>query len=274
MKKRLLQMCLCLGILTAALCVSALAATPGYCTGSVNYVEAGTGTAAHFTVNITNSILKSKQCVLLVVPGDGSTINPDSIEYIDQAAASDTGAVSFSFIPRTYVAGQTTEDCTVLMTYTGGSTPLQVGTLSKTAVGSTVTGSVAYLGTKTGPTVTLTSSAGTVYTATVGTSVSNTASYTITGVPDGDYTLSIAKKSHLPYAKTVTVSGNTALNSVAMLAGDVDTNHSYINASDLSKLLTDFKKTSAVDNATNINEDGYVNATDLSALLTNFKKNY
>ena len=269
MGKKLLRAVLCAAMLTLALTTAAFAAE-----GDITKVNATDATRTvgetydSYTVSYTDAGLAGKQCVLLVVTGtyDGTTANysigESTIQYIDQTAADENGAVSFTYIPKS------TPDSVVLMGAEGLSSPVLLATVESKGV--TVTGNVDFLCSATKATVSLTDEAGNVFSTETA-----AGAYEITSVPDGTYTLSITKKGHLPYSATVTIDAdNTTLGDVTLLGGDVDDDSRYINANDLSALIASYKDESAVNDAVNINEDASVNATDLSTLLANFKKAY
>lgn len=265
MKNKLLRLVLLLGLLSAVLTMSVLAATPGYCSGAVSY-NASTG---RYTASY-HSAVSGNQYVLLVVDraADGSyPINADTIQYIDQTTASGPN-VSFTFIPRSYAAGDTTKSCVVLLTYTGGTQPVVLGELTGNAAGSMLSGTVTMQARTAYGGISVSFSDGaTEYTATTDAS----GGFSFSGVPDGTYTLTFSHASYLTRTKSVTVSGNTNLGSLTLLGGDVNADR-YVNANDLSLVLGSFGQhgiTAPVD----ITGDTYVNANDLSAVLSSFGKN-
>ena len=262
MRNKMMRAALCAALTVLALTCVAFAATDGYTadrSGTVDYnVNTGKYTASY------GSAEAGQEAVLLVVSGTESSyaISEKTIMYIDQKTVAGDGSVSFEFIPKS------TPDSLVLLGVAGAPEPVLLGTV--VGQGVTVSGTVNFQGSVTKATVKLTDAGGAEYTVETA-----KGGYEILGVPEGEYTLTITKKGHLPYSKAVTVSSDAAdLGSVSLLGGDVDSDHRYINFSDVSALLADFKKDTAVNNATNINEDAFVNFTDLSTLLANFKKSY
>ena len=269
--KHWLRLALCGGALAALLTCGASAAEMDYTTnvnGTVTYDSvAGKYTASY------NQTIDGQQYALLVVKRtyeNGAadySISEDTIMYIDQKAA-DSSGVSFDFIPRS------TPDCVVLLggKFSDGQSPKVLGTLiGKGATVEVPETSISFVGT-TAPTLSLETTDGTSYSFT-----EQGGSYSAAGIPDGTYTFTVEKKSHLPYTRTIEIVNGEVVGGipeVSLLAGDVDDDHRYINTGDISALLADFKRPDAVNHPTNINEDGYVNVSDLSIILTNFKKDY
>ena len=270
--RRWLRLGLCLGLLTVALTCSALAATPEYTKdkdGTVNYAN-GKYTASYTGVTSGN------QYALLVVKatkdGDAEPINDDTLMYIDQKEA-ESETISFDFIPKS------TPDCVVLLggVFDGGTggtvnSPVTLGTLI--GQGATIEvpkANVTFAGT-TSPTLALADEAGQEYSFTLG----SDGAYSVSGVIDGTYTLTVSKKSHLTYTLKITVENGEVtggIPAVQLLAGDVNDDN-YINSSDISIVLQDYLKPNMENAASNINEDGFVNSLDISAVLGNYLKKY
>lgn len=268
MRNKIAGVVLCAALTSLALTGMAFAATGGFTEdkdGTVTYDEG----AYTYTATYTDQAYAGKQAAIVVVRGteqdDGTlsyTLSDKTITYIDQKAISDDGSISFTFIPRSQ------PDSLVLLGIEGTDAPVLVGKII--GQGVTVSGTVDFHGEATKANVTLKSADGAEYSIETA-----KGAYTIDGVSEGDYTLTIEKKGHLPYSKSVTIDADTLdLGSVTLLGGDVDTDSRYINFSDVSVMLSEFKKETAVSNSSNINEDNYVNFTDLSILLSNFKKTY
>ena len=97
MMKHLLRYGLCLGVLTAALAGSALAATPDYTVdqdGTVNYYDYGWN--RYFNVECTEGIIDGEDYAILFVEAEldpkthkvkSYTINEDTVMYINQSSA-------------------------------------------------------------------------------------------------------------------------------------------------------------------------------------------
>ena len=112
-----------------------------------------------------------------------------------------------------------------------------------------------------------------------GTKVGNqyTASYSISGIASGTYTMRVMKKNHVTREYTVTVSGNAKTqNAEIWLLGDVN-GDGRVNAMDCTRLLTHVNKTQLLTDAyalkcADVNRDSRVNAMDCTRLLTHVNK--
>ena len=261
--KKWIRLGLCLGVLTAALTCSALAATPDYTTdsaGTVTYAE------GKYTASYANAT-SGNQYVILVVKGsaDDYSISENTIMYIDQKAA-ESETISFDFIPKS------TPDCVVLLggEFSDGQSPKVLGALI--GQGVEISGTVD-IGVSVTSNVTLT-----VYhpdgTSAGSSTMSSDGSYAISSIPEGTYYIKASKPGFVSNMVEVIVTGeeNVGEISVMLYGGDVNTDK-MINAADLLALLSDFGKTEQ-DSITNgyadINEDTAVNAADLLELLANY----
>lgn len=107
-----------------------------------------------------------------------------------------------------------------------------------------------------------------------GTKVGNqyTASYSISGIASGTYTMRVLKKNHVTREYTVTVSGNAKTqNAEIWLLGDVN-GDGRVNAMDYTRLLKHVNETQLLTDAyalkcSNVNGDNRVNAMDYTRLL-------
>ena len=135
--KKMIRLGLCLGLLSAALTCTALAADDEYTTnidGTVTY-EGGSYSASY------SGAQEGKQYALLVVEGtpDKYSVSEDTIVYIDQQQATETGVSFNHWIP------MSTPDCVVLLggVFDGNvPSPVVLGTLE--GQGVTVSGTVKY----------------------------------------------------------------------------------------------------------------------------------
>ena len=260
--KKWIRLGLCLGVLTAALTCSALAATPDYTTdsaGTVTYAE------GKYTASYANAT-SGNQYVILVVKGsaDDYSISENTIMYIDQKAA-ESETISFDFIPKS------TPDCVVLLggEFSDGQSPKVLGALI--GQGVEISGTVD-IGVSVTSNVTLT-----VYhpdgTSAGSSTMSSDGSYAISSIPEGTYYIKASKPGFVSDLVEVTVTdGNIGDITVALYGGDVNTSGG-INSVDLMALLGEFGKVDNFDNVlVDINESGSVNAVDLMELLNNFGK--
>ena len=99
-----------------------------------------------------------------------------------------------------------------------------------------------------------------------------TASYSISGIASGTYTMRVMKKNHVTREYTVTVSGNAKTqNAQIHLLGDVN-GDGRVNAMDYTRLLKHVNETQLLTDAyalkcSNVNGDNRVNAMDYTRLL-------
>ena len=99
-----------------------------------------------------------------------------------------------------------------------------------------------------------------------------TASYSISGIASGTYTMRVLKKNHVIREYTVTVSGNAKTqNAQIHLLGDVN-GDGRVNAMDYTRLLKHVNETQLLTDAyalkcSNVNGDNRVNAMDYTRLL-------
>ena len=136
----------------------------------------------------------------------------------------------------------------------------------------TLTGTVKSFGSTTGPvTVQLfkSGSSAAAYNATV---KGNSASYTISGVTPGTYTMKVSKKNHVTREYTVSVTtGTKTQNAQIHLLGDVN-GDGRVNAMDYTRLLRHVNETQPLTDAyalkcSDVNRDTRVNAMDYTRLL-------
>lgn len=260
--KKMIRLGLCLGLLSAALTCTALAATPNYTTdkdGTVTYQD-GKYSASYSGTKTDN------QYVLLVVKGtvdsDGVahySVEEDTIVYIDQQQATAAGVSFENWIP------MSTPDCVVLLggEFGDGRSPKVLGTLK--GQGVTVSGSVALQGRTNyaGATVTLTGG-----TTTVTATTDSTGAYTLNSVPMGTYTLQITMPGYLSYTKNgLTVENATTVETKTLLAGDVIID-GQVTIRDLSAVLAEYGD--VTQSSADLNGDGQVTVKDLSSLLGNY----
>ena len=112
-----------------------------------------------------------------------------------------------------------------------------------------------------------------------GTKVGNqyTASYSISGIASGTYTMRVMKKNHVTREYTVTVSDNAETqNAEIRLLGDVN-GDGRVNAMDCTRLFTHVNKTQPLTDAyalkcADVNRDSRVNAMDCTRLFTHVNR--
>lgn len=261
--KKMIRLGLVLGVLTAALTCTALAAGTVYGTGSVSYDSA----SGKCSITYSQGLEDDNQYALLMVT-DRSSINDEGVMYIDQVAASG-GKVTFeNFIPK--VLPEDGQTWTVLLggEFTDGNSPKEIGTLTY-GEGVPLSGNVQLQGRTAGKyagaTVTLTNSDGASRTATTAAD----GSYSIAGVAPGTYTMKITMPGYLSYTINSLVVDGSAITTKTLYAGDINGN-TQVEINDLTALLADYMKTT--DSATDLNGNTQVEINDLSLLLANYMK--
>lgn len=268
MKRKSVRLALCLGVLSAALACSALAAegvsTPEFTTAEADCTV--TCTDGKYTAATAAGTQAGKEYALLVVRGTPAdySVSQDTIMYIDQQTATKSG-VSFSdFIPKGV------PNSVVLLggEFDGENSPKVLGTL--VGQGVEVSGSVDVM-VSSNVTLTLYDASG----AQVGSPVvmDSDKSYSISSVPEGTYCIKASKPGFVSGLAQITVGSEDLVKvEVPLYGGDVNTDL-MINAVDLLALLEDFGKSEAdgiESEYADINEDTMVNAVDLLELLDNF----
>lgn len=268
--KRWTRIGLCLGVLTAALTCSALAATPDYTTDGAGTVTCTDGT---YTASYANAI-SGNQYVILVVKGTVNqySVSEDTIMYIDQKAA-EGDTISFDFIPRN------TPDCVVLLggEFVDGLSPKVLGTLI--GQGVEVSGSVTSYNPGNPTTVEL-YSAGTrtdpVASAAIAAMAGEgqvTQSFTLSSVPAGAiYDLKIHKAGHTDYWLTgISVEDALTLDVLKLVSGDVD-GDGNVTSLDQNEILRGDTYNRLLENAAvpaaDIDGDRLINSMDINTVLS------
>ena len=104
-----------------------------------------------------------------------------------------------------------------------------------------------------------------------------TASYSISGIASGTYTMRVMKNNHVTREYTVTVSGDAKTqNAVIWLLGDVN-GDGRVNAMDCTRLLMHVNRSQLLTDAyalkcADVNRDSRLNAMDCTRLLTHVNK--
>lgn len=276
--KKMIRFGLCLGLLSAALTCTALAATDGYTTdmngGKVDYQD------GKYSASYTGTI-EGNQYVLLVVKGtpESYSVSADTIVYIDQKQATGTSVSFENWIP------MSTPDCVVLLGGVFGEgvdSPVVLGTLESQGV--TVSGSVNVSNAAKATTIELYKQGTTtnpVYTVTIPAASSGGSAnreFSLDGVVEGTYDLKITQEGHTSYWITEVPVGSDPLtlpNTVTLPCGDVNADGA-INIDDLGVIISssNYNKDSATaaNKLTDLNGDGNINIDDLGVVLSS--KNY
>ena len=283
MMKHLLRYGLCLGVLTAALAGSALAATPDYTVdqdGTVNYYDYGWN--RYFNVECTEGIIDGEDYAILFVEAEldpkthkvkSYTINEDTVMYINQSSAMNGRFYLEGVKPRSM------PDSVVLLggKFSDGQSPTVLGNVI--GHGVTVIGSVTSYHPGKPVTVELYQEGSTsdpVASTQIAASTGSgqvTQTFKLTSVPAGRYDLKVTKEGHTPYwVKGVPAETDIALKTPITLAvGDVDGNGS-VNGLDLNTVTSSNNYGKLVSEAqvktTDVNGDGNVNGLDLNLITS------
>lgn len=248
-------------ILAAAL--TAVVAMPAF---AADTTDNGDGT---WTTSGSDASYANKMMTMVAYEGDGE-ITVDSIQYIDQTVANESGAFAFeNYIPKDL---PTTSDYTVLV---GGETldaPIAGGKIAKIETPEVVvTGKVTTLADAVVAKVEFFAAG----TEDVVASADVTAGQYSMNVAPGTYDVVITSAGYLKYTVSgVVVEGAKTMDDCTLTAGDINAD-SVINVSDLGSILPIFAAkaddtTSGYVIAADFNRDSVINVTDLSVILTNF----
>ena len=267
MKKILSVVVVCIMLLTMSVSVFADTVDP---TTVADTVNGGWTTAG------TNADYAGKMMTILVYE-QGQTPSVDSIQYIDQTVAdSTTGAYAFTgYLP---IDDPVYGSPYVVKVGGQGITPVLDAGLIEAAAPvvetATISGTVAFAGTATGATITLTPAEGEKEATVITTETDGTFSK---AVDKGTYTLVVNKPSHTSY----TYNGFEVAEDVegleyAILAGDV-TGDGLIALNDLVALITYYQNVIDEESEeaavlSDLNEDGLIALNDLVTLIGNYQK--
>lgn len=214
----------------------------------------------------------------------GTTINEDSIVYIDQATADENGNITFAnFAPKGAAPGEA--GYAVSTVYIGGpgfDTATAIGTLEDVAkAGVTVSGKVKSYDPKLATTINLMQGESAVATGTIAALAEGKdqqeQTFEIKEVAAGTYDLVVSKAGHLDYTikgvvvgdadLDLTTSEKAEIKLLTMLGGDINGDGS-ITESDVSVARTAAninKTTAAAENKlADVNGDGSITETDVS----------
>ena len=230
-----------------------------YGTGSVSYAD------GKCSVTYSEGVQDGNQYALLMVTNP-SSINDESVMYIDQAEAKG-GKVTFTnFIPREMPGDGDTWPALLGGKFTDGTSPKTIGTLSY-GEGLPVSGKITYYNNKPwSVNVAVQTLAGDPVTSF---STNSDGTFSV-ALPGGSYRFVISADGYLTHTYEIAVS--TAVNNVSIdyrpYAGDIDASGA-INGTDIGYVLSDFNKTDPYY-STDFDNSGAVNGTDLSTALGNY----
>lgn len=232
--KKVITLCLALCLLVALLVFPAGAAQ----------LEALQPSDGKYSITYGEATEGNEYLVLVVRGLPDENNNPPSINisdvnsilYIDQATGTENGVSFNNFIPKSVV------NSTVFISGTGMDKPKAVATIE--GVGVEVSGKVTLQSRGSsgnqGATITLTSNDNPSDDF-VGKSNSD-GSFTLDGIPEGTYTLTISMPGFLKYTvKTLIIENETEIPAINLFGGDLNTD-SQVTGADVSALLGDYLK--------------------------------
>ena len=206
--------------------------------------------------------------MMTILAYSGDAISVDSIQYIDQTVADENGAYSFAnYLPKVDPAAGV--QYTVKVGGQNIDTPLSAGYIFAAATDITISGTVAYTGTNTPATITLTPAEGDAITATT---TADTGAFTIS-VPAGTYALSVTKAGHTKYVDyAYAVEADVANAAYTLFAGDADGND-VVGVMDISAVGLGLGQDITADNAgLDVDDNTAIGVMDISAIVLNLGK--
>ena len=252
-------------VLAAAM--SAMVAVPAFAAEAETVKDEGANT---WTTSGQSDDFKDKMMTMVAyAPGTDGTITVDSIQYIDQTTADNTGAYSFdSYIPKNL---PTEGDYAVKVGSEARNSAIDAGKIEKIeSVDVAVTGAATAIGSAQVE-VDFYSAGGStsIYNADV---TDNT--YSVNVAP-GTYDVVFSSLGYLDYKITnVEVTDAVELPAVTMLAGDIDNNNT-INISDICPVVGAYLKTSGdpeFNTVYDFDADNSITVSDIGYVTTNYMK--
>lgn len=230
-----------------------------------------------YTTTGTDAASAGKEIVLLIVKGDGSTINEDNIQYIDQVTADENGYYEF----KNYLTKDMPANDSEFKALIGGEAipePKEEKVPVITVGGGTVTGVVKFVGKAGGEkaTVKLTdvNDASKVYSVLVEYDQDiKGGEFEIKNVAAGTYKVEATKLSHLAYVQEnmLMSADKGVVLTIQMYAGDIDSNN-VINIYDITTIVPKVGLSSneaGFESALDLNEDGVINIYDITTIVPN-----
>ena len=211
----------------------------------------------------------ARNAFVTVVVTDGANITVDSIQYVDQGVTDGSGNFSFSnYIPKQNPAiGQ---EYTVRVGVWGRKTPIACAPLKlpEDAPAYSLSGTVAFDGTRTQGTITLYDENGVERSSII----RNAGAYDFSMLEPGAYTVKFEKQSHLPEIREAEITNTHATDVDATLkSGDVN-GDKIINLSDFGVVTSMLGQEAGSDaqKQADFMEDGTIDVNELTKLITNY----
>lgn len=246
-------------VLAAAM--SAMVAVPAFAAAPEADTVKDDGANTWTTSGQSDDFKDKMMTMVAYAPDTDGTITVDSIQYIDQTTADNTGAYSFdSYIPKNL---PTEGDYAVKVGSEARDSAIDAGTIEQIeSVDVPVTGTITTLGGD--ATISFCQTGTTEPVASVET---DGGAYTINVAP-GTYDVIFSRNGYLKYTITnVVVTETMGLAGVSLVAGDVD-NNDIINVDDLTAIISGFGNED--DDTLDLDANGIVNIDDLTSTISNF----
>ena len=204
--------------------------------------------------------------MMTILAYSGDAISVDSIQYIDQTTADETGAYSFAnYLPKVDPAAGV--QYTVKVGGQNIDSPLAAGYIFAAATDVTVSGTVAYTGTATSATVTFVPVDG--GDAIVATTAADTGAFTIS-VPAGNYVVTITKAAHTKYVNNAfAVEEAIADFTCTIYAGNTN-GDTLVGLTDITPIINNLGATVTAENInSDVNDDSIIGLTDITPIINN-----
>ena len=223
-------------------------------------VEYANGT---YTTSGKNTNYAGKLVFMIAL--NGSSLNVNSVMYIDQSFVNSDGTYSFTnYKPKVDITNTSTK-YDVFVSFSGVAARVSAGQMKMYVIPTKkISGTVTNLGKNTA-TVTLSQSGVTKYTATVN---SITGAYSIDAVP-GTYKVVVSKQYFLSETINSFVLNADKTENFFLYAGDVNSD-GIINMTDLTALISAFGKStgeSGYNAACDVDNNGVVNLSDIGYII-------
>lgn len=254
-------------VLAAAM--SAMVAVPAFAAAPEADTVKDDGANTWTTSGQSDDFKDKMMAMVAYAPGTDGTITVDSIQYIDQTTADETGAYSFdSYIPKNL---PTEGDYAVKVGSEALDSAIDAGKIEKIeSVDVAVTGTAKTQGRQAKVDFYNVGGSESVYS----TDVTEGDTYSVNVAP-GTYDVVFSSLGYLDYKITnVNVTAALELPAVTLLAGDIDHNGA-INVTDIGQVVSAFGNTSEdpeYNAAYDFNADNGISPTDVGFAVANFKE--
>jgi len=208
--------------------------------------------------------------MMTILAYSGDAISVDSIQYIDQTTADETGAYSFaSYLPKVDPAAGV--QYTVKVGGQNIDTPLAAGYIFAAATDVTVSGVVTCLSKETGATVTFTPVEG--GDAIVATTELVTGAFTI-NVPAGNYVVTVTKAAHTKYVNNAYAVEEAITDFACTIYAGNTNGDELVGLTDITPIINNLgAKVVAETINSDTNDDNIIGLTDITPIINNLGAN-